>query len=273
MRKRDMEVQTQFSTRIKEDCHIYDLQGLCKDKNGNYSMAVEAIDMGNDPVEAFIEVFSDEELYAKAKLAERIGTVLFLLLHKREKMGQEKKDEIYIEKVQAEGAELVNLSRENKLSEEYFVNWWRARKFGAQKKEYGDEMSDLISSSYFDSLLERNNSSWSGNIDGFLMKDGNVSALIECRFSSEKEIENYDPGKFFEKDKVVWNELYSLSTRLGVPLYLFTYSRLLASRQKVGITKIEEVTAEGLKYYKDTKPCNNILESSEQVLDWIENNP
>ena len=50
MIKRDMESPTAFALKIKEECNIYDLQGLCQNRNGDYTIAVEAIDMGNDPI-------------------------------------------------------------------------------------------------------------------------------------------------------------------------------------------------------------------------------
>ena len=45
MIKRDMESPTAFALKIKEECNIYDLQGLCQNRNGDYTIAVEAIDM------------------------------------------------------------------------------------------------------------------------------------------------------------------------------------------------------------------------------------
>lgn len=92
MEKRDMETPTKFAQQIKEECHIYDLQGLCKDSRGNYTIAIEALDMGNDPVEAYIEVFSDDEIFAKSCFAKRINAEFVLMLHKKEQSG----DEIYM---------------------------------------------------------------------------------------------------------------------------------------------------------------------------------
>ncbi len=270
-----MEVQTNFSERIKKECGIYDLQGICKNRNGDYTIAIEAVDMGNDPVEAFWELFSEDELYAKAKFAERVGATMYLMLHKREKFGaqEEKHDEIYCKTVSTANGTDVVVEDDVKLSEDYFVQWWKKRKAGAQRKEYGDEMKRLIRASYFDTLLERKRSSWPGNIDGFMMRDGEISSIIECRFSSDFNISSYDPNQFFADDKKVWGELYKLSTEMEVPLYLFTYSRRMDSREKVGIAKIENITSTGLVYKDNIKPCNNLKSSSYEVLDWISKNP
>ena len=134
-------------------------------------------------------------------------------------------------------------------------------------------MKRLIRASYFDTLLERKRSSWPGNIDGFMMRDGEISSIIECRFSSDFNISSYDPNQFFADDKKVWGELYKLSTEMEVPLYLFTYSRRMDSREKVGIAKIENITSTGLVYKDNIKPCNNLKSSSYEVLDWISKNP
>ncbi len=39
--------------QISRECGFCGIQGLCRNKQGEYTIAVEAVDMENDPVEAF----------------------------------------------------------------------------------------------------------------------------------------------------------------------------------------------------------------------------
>jgi len=276
MIRRDVESPTAFAIKVKNECNIYDLQGLCQNRANDYTIAVEAIDMGNDPVEAYVEVFTNDELYAKAKLAERLHAVFVLLLHKN--IGQ--KDEIFLKFFKPDDNSLVaNCIESKKLSSEYFVNWWKARQCRTQQKEYRDEMQRKIAASYFDQLLEVHGSSWSGNIDGFLMDKNmegqeDVSAIIECRFSSNEDIERYDPNRFFKSgggDYMTWSGLLELSKRLDIPLYLFTYSRRIGCREKVGLAVVEDVSRDkGLVYKNGISPCNNIKISTDEVREWLE---
>lgn len=271
MIRRDMECPTAFAKRIKDECHIYDLQGLCKGKSENYTIAVEAIDMENDPVDAYIEIFSENELYARARFAERVNAVFVLMLHKRLK----DKDEIILKSFKTDSDNTKVVCSESKcLTSDYFINWWKARQFKTQKKQYREEMQRKINSSYFDQLLEKNGSSWSGNIDGFMMSEeasgcNDISALIEFRFSSNEDIEVYDPNKYFNSgggDYVTWSGLIELSKRLEVPLYLFTFSRKMGNRDKLGVACVEGITERGLVYRAGIPPYRNISKSSKEVL-------
>lgn len=277
MIKRDMESPTAFALRIKNECKIYDLQGLCQNRNRDYTIAVEAIDMGNDPIDAYVEMFSPQDIYAKTRLAERLNAVFVLLLHTAAEP-----NEIYLKSFHTDSAlHTVTCTETKQLSEAYFLNWWKARQSWTQHKEYREEMQRKIAASYFDQLMEQNGSSWSGNIDGFMLKknaigEEDISAIIECRFSTNEDIRGYDPNKYFKSgggDYVTWNGLLELSNRLSVPLYLFTYSRRIESRNQVGVAKIEGVDKkEGLVYSKGLAPCKNVKTTSIEVLDWIDKN-
>lgn len=275
MIRRDVESPTAFAVKVKNECRIYDLQGLCQNRAKDYTIAVEAIDMGNDPIEAYVEVFSERELYAKAKLAEKLNAEFVLLLHKR--FG--KNDEITLKFFKPnDNSSSANCVQTKKLSSDYFVNWWKARQWRTQQKDYRDEMEKKIASSYFDQLLEQNGASWSGNIDGFMLgkkPEGRVeiAAIIEFRFSSNEEIKSYDPNKYFNSgggDYTTWSGLFELSNHLGVPLYLFTYSRKMECRNMVGLAEVSGVNEEtGLVYKEGKAPCNNVKDSVDEVKNWL----
>lgn len=222
-------------------------------------------------------MFSPQDLYAKAWLAERVNASFVLMLHTASEP-----TEVFLKSFQTNpAAHKVNCIETKCLSEDYFMNWWKARQFRTQHKEYRGEMKKKIATSYFDQLMEKNGSSWSGNIDGFMMKKNSagvedISAIIECRFSSKEDINYYDPNKYFDKgggDFVTWNGLLQLSNRLNVPLLLFTYSRKMGSRNKVGLAVVNGVSREkGLIYKDGITPCRNVKESSADVLAWIDAN-
>lgn len=276
MKKRDMENPTAFSLQIKEECHMFDLQGLCKDRREQYTMAIEAVDCETDPPMAYRNLFTQEELYAKACFARQLG-VPFIILEHKDRGGFD----YYVRYFNADEAgrrAVEDNARRRVMTETFFLNWWKARKHGKQQKFYRGEMQQRLLESFFDQLFEHNNSSWCGNIDGFLMGRDNaghdrVSAVIECRFSNAETIVTYDPGQYYADDTVTWNGLKAMADAMGVPLYLMTYSKRDGEQDRTGITKIESVDAQGLHYKDALKPCSNLKRTGAEVLEWIRQNP
>ncbi len=177
MIKRDMENPTKYAAEIKHELKIQDLQGLCKDQEGKYTMAVEAIYMGDDPVDTFREAFERGELYAKACLAEHLNIDCVVMLHNEEGALNEKgkmykdpktdkwvmEDKIYVHYLKPDHVRQdARIDHTEVYKEDEFLTWWRLRKVGWQSKGYRKEMRLRIKSSYFDGLLENNETSWSG---------------------------------------------------------------------------------------------------------------
>ncbi len=69
----------------------------------------------------------------------------------------------------------------------------------------------------------------------------------------------------------MWSELMQLADTLGVPLYLLTYTRLLADRYKVSAAKINDVKKTGITYETD-KPGDRVFTAASDLKEWMEDN-
>ena len=280
MKKRDMENCTAFSKEVQRACNMYDMQGLCKDADDRYTIAVEAFDMENNNLEDYKRELSDEELYIKASFALKVGAVFTLLLHTK-KNGS---DKIVVRMFAPEHVynrnctgPVVRCIYDKMMTESEFVTWWKSKKAGRQTKPYRAGMAAKIRASYFDNLMESNGSSWCGNIDGFLVrKDASgqikIVGIVENRYSNKLNIDAYNPNAYFKYnggDYRTWSELKSLADHMGVPLFLCTYSRMPGMERKVGMTQVTSVTSSGLSYKFNLVPGANVKSSPEDANKWL----
>ena len=274
MRRRDVERLTYYAKHIKEACKIYDLQGLCQNE-GEYTIAVEAIDMEDDSVDTYLEEFSKEELFAKVYFSRSLNIPFVIMLHKKENGI----DYIYLKwmDISVETEDIYCL-REMRMNEEEFIIWWKNNKQGRQTKEYRPAMQRIINDSYFDQLMEQNQTSWTGNIDGFTLykKEANgegVSAIIECRISGQLRTDKYDPNNYFHSgggDFTTWSKLLQLSVELSVPLILLTFSKISTCSNMVGAAVVEKVNRDsGLSYKDDITPNENVFDNVEDFKQWL----
>ena len=275
MKKRDTERYTEFSRKIKEECNLQDLQGICSNWDGTYTIAVEAVDMENDPVEDYVKLFNIETMCAKSRFAESLGAYLSLLLHKKEK----DEDKIYVKTFSLNADhQSLHLTYDKALSEQNFIDWWKKRQPRVQKKKYRESMQQILAESYFDKLFEKNQTSWSGNIDAFTTERDEqgkiqITSLIECRYTSKGSVSCYDPNDYYKNnggDFCTWNGLWRIKRKLDIPLYLITFSRDMKFREELGVTEIIDFNGEnGVIYKESVKPGMRVMHSSAELLEWM----
>ena len=272
MKKRNIERSTPFSREIKEACGLWDLQGLCMNRSSECTIVVEAFDMEDDPVESYSEMIDEDEIYVKACLAEKIGAICSLLLHKNENG----KSNVYVKQFMPDHASgKPVIESDLKMTEQEFVEWWKERKHGKQKNAYRTDMQIGTGERYFDSLLESNDTSWSSNADGFLTEkdetgDVAVRALIENRIADKCKVKSYDPNRYFGRDYKTWVGSIKLADALGVPLFLCTYSRRAGQDRYMGVGRIVSVDETGLIFSNGRRPDKNIMDNAADVKKWIE---
>ncbi|MCD1295020.1 hypothetical protein CUJ83_08425 [Methanocella sp. CWC-04] len=171
----------------------------------------------------------------------------------------------------------IILSKKETLDSEGFVKWWSSRKRTEQYKATF-EARPLQNKTIFDNVLESKGVAWGGNIDGAIIdEEGNISAIIEIRHSRSFAITSYDPNNFFRGtfrrpgDYMTWLPLVYFSSRINIPLFLVTFSDVSGSEGKCGVAVISSMSKRGLKY-KNGPPNSNILNSSNELKKWIEDN-
>lgn len=271
MKRRNIERTTEFSTQISRECGFYGLQGLCRNKQGDYTIAVEAVDMEDDPVDSFTSVIGEEEIFVKACFAEKVGAVFTLLIHKDE-AGE---SFVYVRQYAPDrAAGRAVCTTEEKMSEQSFMEWWKERKYGKQINSYRNDLNIGTGEKYFDNLLESNGSSWPAGIDGFITsKDeaGNtvIGALIENRIADKCKVKSYNTNRYFGRDYKTWVASIKLARALSAPLFLCTYSRKKGQEQYMGIGQIVSADEEGLVFKDKVRPDKNVKSSVEEVREWI----
>ena len=284
MKRRDVEGDHAFAKCVAEQCQIFELGGLLLDKNWNFTAAVEAFELSSEEKGTPLSSLLDrsgyaENLFMSGLFAQKLNVPFYIIAHVQD----ESIVRLYSVHSDHNSKQLL-CSEHRKLTEDDFIRWWQEMKGTVQTKPYRKDLKDRAKSSYFDNLLESNGLKWGGNIDGYLVSDSsdasNMIAVIENRFTRKIPLNKYDPNAFYSGynggDYNTWLPLMKLKDRLGIPLFLMTYSHRSGEENKVGITQIlGQSKTEGLQYIKDTngafiRPCDNIVQSVSDVKKWFE---
>ncbi len=271
---------TPFSIEIKKSLGIHEVQGICRDRTGTFTAVVEAIDMEcelkdrENPDCDMGKIITPEEIYAKAVFAERLGVCLSLVLHYTES-GE---DRVVLREYMPDHVEIKPECRsEQILSGKEFADWWKEKSYGKHRMAYREDVSGRAEESWFDRELEKNDSTWTNGVDGFVTKtddtgDLSVLSVVVNRISNMCKIKSYDPNRYFDRDYKEWVGLMKVSEKVGVPIALCTYSRLKKDDHKLGMALVESVSAEGLTYRNGKKPTQSIMESAGEVENFLKVN-
>lgn len=280
IKRRNTERLHAFVEEVERDCGIYSLQGLLLDEHWEPTTAIEAYEFTGCVGDLLLDGvgISAQELYVKCVFAERIGVPLYVIAH------SENAPHINIYLFQADHAARVpRCVQVRKKTPQEFVAWWREQKKTQQTKLYREDMTRRMEDSYFDTVLEEAGEKWGGNIDGFLVSwdsgDAQIVGIVENRVTSRVPLRQYDPQKFFRNnggDYHTWLPLITLRDRLGIPLFLATYSNQPEETHLAGLTRVEALDRDtGLTYLKkpngrEQRPFENILSSTAAIRQWFQ---
>ncbi len=285
MKRRCVEGKHAFAKAIAERFHIFELGGLLLDANWEFTAVVEAFELSREEKDQRLSLLLEaagltKDFYMEGVFARQLGVPFYIMTH------AQGGSRIRVYDVHPDVAtSALQCDREIKLTEEAFLAWWREKKGTTQTKEYREDFEARAAGSYFDDLLERNGLKWGGNIDGCLAVETGgapaVAAIIENRFTNKKPLSEYDPNEYYHgyngSDANTWRPLLDLKSKLGVPLFLMTYSRRAGEETMVGITQVlEQSRAEGLIYIQNSdetplRPCDHIFGvcDMDQLWSWI----
>ena len=271
---------TPFSIEIKKSLNIHEVQGICRDKRGQFTSVVEAIDMEDElkdrgSVDVDLgKIITPEEIYAKAVFAERLGVELSVVLHYTE-AGE---DCVVLRDYIPDHTAVKPDCRDEKiLTGQEFAEWWKTKSHGKYRMSYREDVSGQSDESWFDNILEDNDSTWTNGVDGFVTKrdeagELSVLAVVVNRISNTCKIKSYDPNRYFGRDYKEWVGLMKVSEKIGVPIALCTYSRLEKQDHLLGMALVDSVSEEGLLYRDGKKPAQNMMESAEEVKNYLKVN-
>lgn len=273
MKIRTTEKQHIFAQRLYETIPIHNLQGLTLDADYNFTAGIEAVEFEVNEMVDVTDIFTKDEWLAKFCLCSQLSVPLYVLTHRSES------SHIRVYHVSSPKGNNVQVILHKTLETEDFGDWWRELKGTEQSKPLYNASSRV---SYFDRLLEEQDLSWGGNIDGFILSsDVRTQAIIETRFTSKIPLEDYDPADFYlphysrAGDYKTWEPVVLLASKLGVPLLLFTFERE-SDEERIGFSVVDSMSKQELKYQgapPNKNICAGIGNISRQIMKNLLRNP
>ena len=268
MIRRDTERIHNFSNLIFNKLNIFDLQGVLKEGD-TLNCGIESYQVKSFQFIDFKSLNYNEEL-GRYLFCKNLSMPYYVIIVSEESC----RYRIYETELELNKCKYHLKSDFNKIE---FLDWWRTNQSFTQKKQMYNAKS-RIQKSIIDNDLFSNSLAWGVNIDGFTLdKDTKqISAIIEkriCTYKPPYSVETYDPNIFFKGtrsrtgDYPSWKILFELSEKLNSPLILMTFDT--SNSDKLGGSKIIDVSKSGLKYNDDTKPYQNIFDNDgKNIYSW-----
>jgi len=133
-----------------------------------------------------------------------------------------------------------------------------------------------------DGILEAAGMEWGGNIDGFIINDDNIIAIIDCisigpasqRNTHDLSDRKADPALYFNArgpKYATWLSTITLVQALNVPHLLFTLNKVDMNQKAIGLTGIDYLTKNGINYYKGISPNDNVVSGLNNIIDNVFN--
>lgn len=133
-----------------------------------------------------------------------------------------------------------------------------------------------------DGILEAAGLEWGGNIDGFIINNNSVIAIIDCisigpasqRNTHDLSDPKADPALYFNARGpryTTWLSTIILAQALNVPHLLFTLNKVNMSQEAIGLTGIDYLTSNGINYHQSIAPNQNVVYGLDAVIDNIFN--
>ncbi|MFP5262403.1 MAG: hypothetical protein ACLGJB_10915 [Blastocatellia bacterium] len=257
MRIRSTERTHEFTKSLFESLAIFNLGGLTLSDSREFTAGIEAFELDEGEGLDFKKVITLPELEAKFTLSNILRIPLLFLVYES--------DEITVYQVIEN--ESFRFKRLEKMAREQFPAWWRRIKHTNQQKPIY-EATPRIAGSVFDTELAKAGLAWGGNIDGFILKEGRVLAIVENIYTQKNPLGSHraNPATYFRTKGPNYNSWLPsilLAGRLGVPLFLFTFEGN-SSAARMGFSVIDHLGRDAI-HYRGAPPNENILSGFERI--------
>lgn len=263
MRIRTTERVHNFTKKLFERLQVFGIQGLTLTKNLEFSGGIEAIDYEPNEIIDLEKVFPRKEVYAKFFLTQVLGIPLYFITQQNELF------KIYgVLKIKDE----IEYKLKYSCDGNGFVEWWKKLKGTSQTKGFY-EASTRVKKSSFDKILTANGLAWGGNVDGFMIKDKKIIAIIENIYTQKNPLnsEGANPAVYFLKrgpNYNTWLSTVLLAKKLNVPLFLFTFEGN-NDKERLGFAVIDKLDPTGIYYRNNLSPNNNIIGGIDKITETI----
>lgn len=266
MKIRSTENNHLFTNTLYRNLSAYHLEGLTMDTHRNFTAAVEAVELEANEEIHVSEIFTEDELRAKYLLATSIQVPLFIITCRI--------DEFIIYNVSLDSNQHIFFKEVLVCDSNGFVNWWAQIKKTKQPHPLLNGGQYRAGRTIFDGLIEAAGQAWGGNIDGFVIRNNKIVAIIDNISIGFTRIENEvaDPARFFHKKGpkyTTWLSTVKLAKQLNVPHILLTIDAKNPTSEVVGMSVIKHLDPSGIYYNNNVTPPNNILRGMGNITNII----
>ncbi|WP_270290857.1 hypothetical protein [Enterococcus casseliflavus] len=169
------------------------------------------------------------------------------------------------------------------MNTEQLVNFWRKHKRTIQTHPFDKNGAKTrAGKTRIDGILEANGLEWGGNIDGFIINNNKVIAIIDCisiGIASQRNTHDLtdpkaDPAIYFKKrgpKYTTWLSTIILARALNVPHLLFTLNKVDTDQEAIGLAGVDFLTRERLNYYQSIAPNQNVVYRLDNIINTIFN--
>ena len=271
-----------FQQQLFKEINAFDLQGLTMNDNRScFTAGVEYFDLELDEYLVFNQnqsaVYNLEgmleigHIYAQNLLTRQLGIPLYYIF------GYE--DEFFIHQMILDNNQITYKS--NLLNTEELVQFWHTIKRTIQTHPINlNGAEQRANETRIDRILENNDLAWGGNIDGFIIQDGEIVSIIDCISIGRASQRNTgdltdpvaDPALYFCKrgpKYETWKSTITLANSLEVPHVLFTLDAVNTELETIGLTGIDFLTKKGINYFNRISPNENVIHGLDNIVNAI----
>lgn len=272
-----------FQQQLFKEINAFDLQGLTMNNDRScFTAGVEYFDLGPDEYLVFYQnqsavynlqgMLEIEHIYAQALLTRHLDIPLYYIFGYR--------DEFYLHHITLNNNNKISFES-NLLTTEELVQFWHRIKGTIQTHPINlNGAEQRANETRIDRILENNDLAWGGNIDGFIIQDGEIVSIIDCISIGRASQRNTgdltdpvaDPALYFHKKGPkyeTWKSTITLATLLEVPHMLFTLDTVNTELETIGLTGIDFLTKSGINYFNRISPNENVIHGLDNIVNAI----
>lgn len=261
-----------FQQKLFKEINAYDLQGLTMNYDrSRFTAGVEYFDMEPDEYLVFKQDQSDvynlqgmleiEHIHAQALLTRLLDIPLYYIFGYG--------DEFFLHQIILDNNKI--LYKSNLLTTEELVQFWHKIKGTIQTHPINlNGAEKRANETRIDGILEKNYLAWGGNIDGFIIQNGEIVSIIDCisiGAASQRNTRDLtdpaaDPALYFHRrgpKYETWKSTITLAKALEVPHLLFTLNSVDTELETIGLTGIDFLTRSGINYFNEISPNKNVI--------------
>jgi hypothetical protein len=260
MKKYTTEIFHPFQDQLYKMLNAFSVENLTMNYERNFTSIIDYFELDEAESLNLTKVIVDNKCDSKLLLAKNLKIPYFLVFFQ--------KDFFYIFNYDGNQQKQLN---HLKLNEIEFILWFKKIKQTHQTHQLNNGGQSRILNFHLTDLLIKNGLSWGGNLDGFVIENNRIKAIIDNISIAFTSIDNFmaDPAKFFFKRGPRYETGLStvkIANTLKVPHLLLTLNKNNPQEEVIGLTAIKNLNKNGVYYHEGIKPFENVIYGYENIL-------